>query len=130
MKSPAKRLPAAPSRAVPPAVPVNKVRRRSSGLKFRGSHSPGGRVRAQSKDIEAVGAPRDNRRLRREHAAEGFPTAGDGGAGFEVGARIRGRRRGRGHQSEAVSQEAGESGEANHDCEARSVGCWCVSAEC
>ena len=29
-----------------------------------------------------------------------------------------------------MSQEADESGDANHDCEALSVGCWCVSAEC
>ena len=82
--------------------------RGSVSVKWR-NHSPGCRVSAQAKDIEAVIAPGDYRGLGGEHATEGLPLAGDRGAAFEVIGR-----RGSRDQGHALGQEAEKSGEPSH----------------
>ncbi len=72
-------------------------------------HSPGCRVSAQAKDIEAVIAPGDYRGRGGEDATEGLPLAGDRGAALEVA----GRRGGR-DQCHALGQEAEETSETSH----------------
>lgn len=81
-------------------------------------YSPDRRVSAQCKDVEAVATPGDNIGRGGNDTAEGFPTAGNGSAAFKLGGFGRGGERGRGcrDQGEAMSQEADESGKANHGC--------------